>query len=138
MKEIIIRTDDTDDGLYQEIVALASRYKDKIEIVSYPSTPIISFRGLTINCEQKEVFRDKSKIWLTPHEYDLLYLLASRAGKAISKEEIFNVVWGKNSESIIKAVANTISNLREKIEPDRQHPLYIQTVLGGYMFAPYI
>lgn len=136
MKVIIIKADDTDEVLYQKILDLASHQNGKMEIITSATIPNISVPGLTINCEQKQVFRDNCKIRLTNHEYELLYLFASRAGQAISKELIFEVVWGSRSESTLKVVANTIFNLRQKIEPDRQQPQYIKTVFGGYTFSP--
>lgn len=134
MKIVIFKTDSEDDALYREIIHLATKKNEKIEIISDITTPDLSFPGLTISCEQKQVFRDKNEVKLTRLEYDVLYLLASHAGKVVSEEMIFETVWGKHSENTIKVVPNTISNLRGKIEPNRQAPIYIETVFGGYKF----
>ena len=65
----------------------------------------------------------------------MLYLLAAHAGQIVSKELIFKAVWGSASEDTIKVVANTVSNLRGKMELNRHCPIYIKTVFGGYLFC---
>lgn len=136
MKVIVIKTDDANHSLYQKIMDLAAREGGKLEIMSSHIAPTFSFPGLVINGKQQQVFRGGREIRLTRHEYDLLYFLASQPGQAISKELIFQAVWGNGSEDTLKVVANTVSNLRGKIEPCRQRPIYILTVFGGYKFNP--
>ena len=73
---------------------------------------------------------------LSRYEYGVLVFLAQRPGWLCSKEQIFENVWHEDSESSLVAIANTISRIRQKIEPDKDHPIYIQTVSSlGYIFA---
>ena len=54
-----------------------------------------------------------------------------------SKEQIFEAVWHKDSESYLRAVTSTIGRIRQKIEDDKDHPRYIKTVSNiGYQFVP--
>lgn len=102
------------------------------------SDPILSFEnGIKIIPKQHKVLRDEIELSLSSHEYSILCLLAQHPGWVLSKEQIFEAVWNMESNSCFHAVTNAISRLRKKIEPNPQHPIYIQTVPGhGYKFSP--
>lgn len=72
---------------------------------------------------------------LPPKEFDLLLLLAKNQGKILTKQQIYEKVWGEEyvyDDSNIMAI---ISRLRKKIEENPSSPRYIQTVKGiGYRF----
>lgn len=73
---------------------------------------------------------------MSRYEYGVLVFLAQRPGWLCSKEQIFENVWHEDSESYLTAITNTISRIRQKIEPDKEHPVYIQTISNlGYIFA---
>ena len=135
MRIIAINMEDGDEELLQELMESVSVHERKIEVISSAVVPSVSFPGLTINCRKWQVFREDKEIRLTRLEYDVLYLLAAHAGQIVSKELIFKAVWGSASEDTIKVVANTVSNLRGKMEPNRHCPIYIKTVFGGYLFC---
>lgn len=97
--------------------------------------PILSFPGLEIRQQQRQVLRDKTEIKLTRLEYSTLVFLASNPGIVLTRTQIFEAVWNMDSDSCHSSVANVIYNLRKKIEPDNKNPTYIKTVLGvGYKF----
>jgi len=76
------------------------------------------------------------EIGLTPSEYDLLLLLMSTPGRAISRLELLEHLQGTALEGAEKTVNVHIRNLRTKIEPDPSNPRYIETVFGvGYRFC---
>ena len=76
------------------------------------------------------------EIDLTPSEYDLLLLLMSAPGRAISRIELLEHLQGTALEGAEKTVNVHIRNLRTKIEPDPSNPRYIETVFGvGYRFC---
>lgn len=94
------------------------------------------YPGLEIRLHQRRVLRDGKDVRLSRYEYGVLVFLAQRPGWLCSKEQIFESVWHGDSESYLTAVTNTISRIRQKIEPDKEHPTYIQTVSNlGYVFA---
>ena len=69
-------------------------------------------------------------------EYELLLLLVTNKEKVISKEELFNKVWGVESESEQQTLTVHIKRLRQKIEKDPGNPRCILTVWGvGYKFV---
>lgn len=93
----------------------------------------IEIRGLLINLENRQVFMNGNEVDLTPKEYDLLILLSNTPNKVFSKEEIFQKVWGFESDQDIPTITVHIRKLREKLEFDPSNPEYIMTVWGvGY------
>lgn len=74
---------------------------------------------------------------LSPREFDLLYQLAFNAGKLVTTDELLNRVWGAEFQGQPQVVYVHIRWLREKTEPDPDHPRRIITVRGlGYKFQP--
>jgi DNA-binding response OmpR family regulator len=103
---------------------------------SSPSGRASSWRGLSIDINERRVFRDDTEVNLTHTEFDLLAYLASNAGKVLSREKILNAVWGYDYPIETRVIDVHVRNLRRKIEPDPSHPLYILAVPGvGYRFA---
>lgn len=92
--------------------------------------------SLTIDCAKREVYLDGRHLPLTVKEYELLLLLVTNKEKVISKEELFNKVWGVESESELQTLTVHIKRLRQKIEKDPGNPRCIVTVWGvGYKFV---
>lgn len=76
-----------------------------------------------------------NEITLRAKEYDLLLYLMENKGKAISKDELFNKIWGFDSDSEPQTLTVHIKWLREKLEKDSKNPTRIMTVWGvGYKF----
>ena len=76
------------------------------------------------------------EIDLTPSEYDLLVILMSAPGRAISRSQLLEKLQGIALEGAEKTVNVHIRNLRIKIEHDPSNPRYIETVFGvGYRFC---
>ena len=70
------------------------------------------------------------------NEYELLLFFALHPRLIFTKEHLFNALWHMDSDSCFSAVVNTICRLRKKLEPDPQHPIFIQTIPGyGYKFS---
>ena len=72
---------------------------------------------------------------MTSKEYDLLLLLAENKNRTLSKEYLFNKIWGADSESELQTLTVHIKWLRRKIEENPKNPTRIITVWGkGYRF----
>jgi DNA-binding response OmpR family regulator len=72
---------------------------------------------------------------LTVKEFELLCLFAANPGRAYSRSDLLNIVWGYNFEGYEHTVNTHINRLRNKIERDASHPEYLETVWGiGYRF----
>lgn len=88
---------------------------------------------LMIDDERKEVTLEGCTIELSPKEYELLLLLASKPGRVFSQEEILQHVWADSAYASAEDVKKYIYLLRNKIEKDPENPQIIVTVRGfGY------
>lgn len=88
---------------------------------------------LVINRESHSVISYGRDVKLTPIEFDILYLLASNAGRVFSTDEIFERVWNERMYEANNTVMVHIRRLREKIELDSGNARIIETVWGvGY------
>jgi DNA-binding response OmpR family regulator len=75
-------------------------------------------------------------VHLTPKEFQLLETMAKEPGRAFSRLELLERVFGLDYEGVDRTIDVHVLNLRKKIEPDPAQPIYIQTVYGvGYRFA---
>ena len=76
-----------------------------------------------------------SEVVLTNREFGLLAFLAENPGLVFSKDQLFERVWGLDAAGDTATVMVHVNRIREKIEPDPSHPVYIETVWGaGYRF----
>ncbi|MBN7576928.1 MULTISPECIES: response regulator [Clostridium] len=90
------------------------------------------FNGLTIDHSAHQVVIDGEVVDLSPKEYELLIYLSENYGKALSREQILDKVWGYDYYGDLRTVDTHINRLRIKL--DRKSD-YIQTVRGyGYRF----
>ena len=103
-----------------------------------PKTRIEVDQDLAIDFDRGEVFVRGEPVRLTATEYRLLYHLVSNPGRILSHEQLLAKVWGYEYREEEHYVRLYITYLRQKIEPDPQHPRYILTVPGlGYKFVDY-
>ncbi|WP_315073474.1 response regulator transcription factor [uncultured Clostridium sp.] len=90
------------------------------------------FNGLIIDHNAHQVTIDDSIIDLSPKEYELLTYLSENYGKALSREQILDKVWGYDYYGDLRTVDTHINRLRIKLNEKSD---YIQTVRGyGYRF----
>ena len=96
---------------------------------------VIKVDELVIDPEKRKVLKNNITIELTPKEFELLVLLASKPGKTYTRLQLLNLVWGTNFEGLEHTVNTHINRLRSKIESDPANPEYIITTWGvGYKF----
>lgn len=90
---------------------------------------------IRINKSSRTVYKNDVPIEMTAKEFELLALLAENKGRALSKEFLFNTVWGSDSDSEQQTLTVHIKWLRQKIEVDPRTPRKILTVWGmGYKY----
>lgn len=91
--------------------------------------------GIVVDCFQRQAFLNGELLDLRGKEFDLLSQFAESPGRAYSREDLLERIWGHDFEGDSRIVDVYIRKLREKIELDPAHPDYIQTVWGvGYRF----
>lgn len=89
---------------------------------------------LTIDISKTEVLKKGEKVYLTRKEFLILQSLARHPGKVITRAELLEEVWNRDSDPFSNTVEAHIRNLRKKIESDNR---IIQTVPGrGYKIEP--
>ena len=98
--------------------------------------PRIEHKELVIDPMCRTVEMREKPIHLTTKEFDVLLLLASKAGTALTKEEIYEAVWNTSRDYMGTQVSDHIFTLRRKLGLDKKDQTYIQTVFGvGYRFS---
>ena len=86
-----------------------------------------------LNLRNRTLEKHGERIKLTQVEYSIMRVFMENPGKALSREEILNTVWGQGYFGELKIVDVNIRRLRLKIEDNVQNPVYITTVWGyGY------
>jgi DNA-binding response OmpR family regulator len=93
------------------------------------------FDNFELNRTSHKLFRGGVEVELTSKEFRLLEYFTSRAGCALSRNDILNAVWGTSIIVTPRSVDRCVTTLRAKIEPDPRLPTYIQTIRDiGYRF----
>ena len=97
---------------------------------------VLSFDGLHIDPNTREVLVRGEPSTLTAREFDLLYYLAASPGRVYTRDQLMELVWGYTFSADTSTVTVHMRRLREKVEPDPARPRYLQTVWGvGYKFS---
>ena len=93
------------------------------------------FGDVRIDVQQHRVYRGDRELELSQKEYALLIYLVEHAGRAISRQDLADFVWGPNVSGESRSLDVHIHWLREKVEVDAANPQHIRTVRGvGYRF----
>jgi two-component system KDP operon response regulator KdpE len=100
--------------------------------------PVITVGDLVVDIERRSVTVAGEPVHLTPHEFELLRVLAVHEGKLMTHRALLLEVWGPGYGVESNLLHVNVSQLRRKIEPDRAHPRYLLTEPGaGYrLVAP--
>lgn len=121
----------------EELLARALVVSRRSWGVDVPIVPFIKLGEMEIDIVKREVRAGTSVIHLSGIEQSMLYLLASRAGQVVTREEILDVVWGADFVAESNVVDRHVRSLRVKMQDDYRRPRFIATVPGqGYRFIP--
>ena len=89
-----------------------------------------------LNTRNRTMEKNGQRIKLTQVEYSIIKMFMDNPGKALSRDEILESVWGRDYFGEVKIVDVNIRRLRLKVEDDPQNPTYITTVWGyGYKWG---
>jgi two-component system, OmpR family, KDP operon response regulator KdpE len=112
---------------------LLARLRAAMRRVEPSSEPVIEIGELRIDLEKRAVSVNGKPVQLTPHEFELLRLLAQNEGKLMTHTAILREVWGRAYSDESHYLHVYVSQLRRKIEPEPTRPRYILTEPGaGY------
>ena len=102
-----------------------------------PIIPTVRLGEIEIDIVNRQVRAGQSVVHLSGIEQSLLYLLASRASRVVSREDILDTIWGTDFVAESNIVDRHIRSLRIKLQDNYRHPRFIATVAGqGYRFIP--
>lgn len=97
---------------------------------------VITAGPLRLDPARRQAMLNAAVVELTPHEFDVLYLLASQPGIVFTREMLLERVWSNDTHVTERSVDTLVKRLRQKIEQDTRDPRLILTVWGtGYKFA---
>jgi two-component system, OmpR family, KDP operon response regulator KdpE len=112
---------------------LLARLRASLRRSGPPNGPVIELGMLTLDLEKRALFVNGKRVALTPHEFELLRLLATNEGKLLTHRTILREVWGPAYGEESHYLHVYVSQLRRKIEPDPARPRYLLTEPGaGY------
>lgn len=122
---------------------IAYRVKAQLRRLEYKDTPkqeqIIKIGDLVIEPDGCRAIKGGKELELTAREFGILLYLAENKGRIISRERLYETVWGEDSFGCDNTIMVHIRHLREKLEDDPAVPKYLTTVKGlGYKLVnPY-
>jgi DNA-binding response OmpR family regulator len=122
-----------------ELVARVRALFRRIEQLSAaaPSAHELRFGPFRLDTVRRELLRGQALVPLTLREFDLLHFLLKHPGRAFSRAELLQRVWGEGFDGYEHTVNSHINRLRSRIEDDPREPRRVVTVWGvGYRFEP--
>ena len=131
---LILTFEDSEEEILNHIISCVNTGARAFQVIENANTNL-SYGDIVILLDKRELFRKQEKIDLSFIEFEILHLLMRSPGRVFSKEQIYDIIWNEPYSGDYNVVMRHICNIREKIEDDPGHPLYIQTVRGvGYRF----
>lgn len=92
--------------------------------------------GLEIDIDHSEVRKEDVLLNLTKSEFKILSSMAAHPKKVFTRDELMEIVFGDEADSLDRVIDTHIKNLRKKVENDTKNPEYIRTIHGvGYKFG---
>lgn len=121
----------------EELLARSIVITRRVVGSDHPIVPTIRLGEMEIDIVNRQVRAGDSVVHLSGIEQSLLYLLASRGGRVVSRDEILDAIWGTDFIAESNIVDRHIRSLRIKLQNDYRQPRFIATVAGrGYRFIP--
>ncbi len=116
-----------------ELIARIRANLRKADNAKLMTDSCLYYMDLKLDMAAQRFYKGMAEIELTPTEFTIMKVLMRHPGKAFSRDELLNTVWGKNYFGDMKTVDVHIRRIREKIEDDPSNPQFIETVWGvGY------
>ncbi|MCD4713638.1 MAG: response regulator transcription factor [Clostridiales bacterium] len=117
------------------IAKIQSHFRRVKELSGAPATDVMTFKALELDVKARTVKVEGKYVPFSVKEFEILHYLMLNSNQALSREKIFDEIWGYNEYGDINTVTVHVRKIREKIEIDPSQPEYIETVWGiGYKF----
>lgn len=119
-------------------VRVLLRRNSKNEISPKREKEILNVGDIELFPDFLETSIKGKKIKLTPTEFEILYCLLQHFNQSVTLAVLLNEVWGYDSDEDVRMLRVHVGGLRQKIESDPKHPIYLQTVTNvGYKLTPF-
>ncbi len=119
------------DELLARIKAVLARGRSQL---SGPRT--YKFDDVVLDLDSRTVQKGGKDVTMTRTEFDLLAYFLENAGKALSRDQVMNDVWGTEYYGTQRSLDSFVATLRRKVEKDAHNPVHILTMHGvGYKFV---
>ena len=116
--------------LLARVKALLRRVDEKSE------QDVLEFNSIRIDAKSKSVYIKDQPVNVSANEFDVLWILASRAGEVVSRNELVTSLRGIDYDGFDRSIDIRISRLRKKLGDESDTPHKIKTIWGkGYLFA---
>ena len=106
---------------------------------AYPPWPLpdeLGFEDVVVDFRRFEARRNGKALEMTPKEFGVLRVLASRSGEVVTRDELLDQVWGFENYPTTRTVDNHLAQLRAKLEKNPAEPVHLLTVHGvGYKWV---
>lgn len=120
----------------RELVARIQTILRRVDASAVDERSRLEFDGLSIDTESRSIEVDGRLVELTSMEYELLCILARKAGTKMSRDEILSELRGIDTAILTRSVDIMISRVRQKLGDSAKPARFIQTVWGrGYVFV---
>ena len=98
---------------------------------------VYEFGSYSLDIPARKLTCDGNEVELSPKEFRLLELFVKKPGRALTRDEILNMVWGYDCFVGARSIDRFVTTLRKKIEQDPHNPVFIHTIREiGYKFEP--
>ena len=129
-KLLLLSLEEDEEVVLNAVMSALGSFENKTQLKEEIACEKLAFAGMKIDASKRLVYRGEKEVNITFTEFEILYLLASSPGRVFSKEQIYDIIWNEPYSGDYNVVMRHICNIREKIEDDPGHPVYIQTVRG--------
>jgi DNA-binding response OmpR family regulator len=117
----------------RELIARAKAFLRRRQAAS--SSNVLEFGDCRLDVAAHKLFRHGQEVVLTTKEFRLLEFFLKRPGRALTRDQILDAVWGNDIMVNDRSVDRCVTTLRGKIEADPHHPVHVQTIRDiGYRF----
>ncbi|MEQ1870777.1 MAG: response regulator transcription factor [Vicinamibacterales bacterium] len=120
----------------QELVARVEALLRRAPQAAATARGALKFDAIVVDPRAMAVTRDGQPVNLSMREFQLLKYFIDNAGATLARERLLTDVWGYHASTFTRTVDVHVASLRQKLEADPKHPVYIQTVQRvGYKFT---
>ena len=114
---------------------LRARIKAHLRRAGANASEVYRFGDAELDFARCELRRGGKVVELSALEFNLLSAFVKRSGRVLTRAQLLDEVWGRETHVTDRVVDNQVTNLRKKIEPDAEHPRFLVALRGiGYRF----